>query len=251
MPHPSDATVQCPNCSSHLPEDSIFCQVCGSKLPLATPEISQSSALMNELLTNIETEESTGNPLFLRPGPHIFRQSQTEIRQKLQYVQDIAIQKRFTQAKVYSKKRLLVVGITTAVIVALLVILAMNSIHNRELRNFATSEMRAVYSNVYADITSLKPEHFVYSTTVSPYSSITKVICKCQTIEGETIWATIDIWDYPNGNAHNQTANKPQYYSKSAPVRITGCVTTAERIDNDLATFLGDVFILDVESMQG
>ena len=253
MSLPSDATVKCPNCNSELPDDSIFCQVCGIKLPFTvTPEISQFDVLMNELLTNIDTEELTGNTLLLRPSSHYppRNHTQAEIQQKLQYVQDIAIQKRFAKTKVYSKKRLLAAGITTAIIALLLVIIVMGGIHNRELRNFATTEMRTAYSNVYADIISMKPEYFVYSKSVSPYSNITKVICKCQTIDGETIWATFDIWDYPDGNAHIQTANKPHYYSKSTPMRLTGCVTTAERIDNNLATFFGDVFILDVESMQ-
>jgi len=99
---------------------------------------------------------------------------------------------------------------------------AIDSAHNSELRNLATETMNDDYTNVYADIVSMEPEYFVYTSYNSSSYDISEVICKCKTVEGKTIWVAVDIWEYPGGSSTSEERNEAQYYSKSNPKRIVG-----------------------------
>lgn len=123
---------------------------------------------------------------------------------------------------------------------------AIDSAHNSELRNFATETMNDDYTNVYADIVSMEPEYFVYTSYNSSPYDISEVICKCKTVEGKTIWVAVDIWEYPGGSSTSEERNEAQYYSKSNPKRIVGSVTTAGKVMDELEDRIGDILVLDV-----
>ena len=106
------------------------------------------------------------------------------------------------------------------------------------------------YTNVYADVVSMEPEYFVTTTSGSSYLGITELICKCRTVEDETIWVVIDTWEYPGGSSYDEDKNEAHYYSKSEPMRLTGTVTTAEKVVDRLKYSIGDVFVLDVRELQ-
>ena len=126
------------------------------------------------------------------------------------------------------------------------IIYAFYSAHNSELRNFVTETMSEDYTNVYADIVSMEPEYFIYTSYNNTPHDISKVICECNTVEGKTIWVVVDIWKYPGGSSTSEEQNEAQYYSKSDPKRIVGKVTTSEKVMDELESRIGDIFVLDV-----
>lgn len=219
--------VICPKCNSGLPEDSEFCHMCGTKLSAATT--SEPS----------QTEQE--------------KQSQADIERKrieqIQYERDLAIQKRIavTEAANRRKKiiKRIVICIVAAIIAAGIIKIVIDSVHNSELRNFATEKMNDDYTKVYADVVSIEPEYFVYTSYNNGRYDISEIVCRCVTVEGKRIWATVDIWEYPGGSSIEEH-NEPQFYSKSNPKRIVGSVTTAKKVMDELAGEIGNVFVLDV-----
>ena len=47
----------------------------------------------------------------------------------------------------------------------------------------------------------------------------------------------------------NEENNKPYYYNKSDPLRLSGSVTTASEVVDGLDNSIGDVFVLDVYNL--
>lgn len=195
--------------------------------------------------SNIQQNATSTMPVSAKPEyqTHLLEQQKQE-----------AIQKRIAETKAAEKKKKILRYIILAVIVIWISIsitrCTMESVHNSKLRNFATETMSDDYNNVYADIVSMEPEYFVYTSYNNGPYSISEVVCKCKTVEGEIIWATIYSWKYPGGSSHDEEKNEAQYYSKSNPMKLTGSVTTAENIIDRLATSIGNVFVLNVTSME-
>ena len=183
----------------------------------------------------------------------IEQQRQEELeRQRIATIQkerELAILKRVASTEAANKRKKIIKIVVICVVVAIIAIgiisSAIDSAHNSELRNFATETMDDDYTNIYADIVSMEPEYFVYSSyNNSPYD-ISEVICKCETVEGKIIWAAIDIWEYPGGSSTEEN-NKPQYYSKTSPKRIVGRVTTSRKVMDELESRIGDILVFDV-----
>ncbi len=184
------------------------------------------------------------------------RQEELE-RQRVAEIQNernLAILKRVAVQKVADKRKKIIKIIIISVVVALILIgiisSAIDSAHNNELRNFATETMNDDYTNVYADIVSVEPEYFVYTSRGTTYREITEVVCKCKTVEGKTVWIVFFSWEYPGGSARNEDAYETLTYSKSNPARITGYVTTARSVIKELENSIGNVFVLRMENME-
>ena len=185
------------------------------------------------------------------------RQEQRE-RERLAQIQrekNIAIQKRVAAIEAANKRKKIITAVIVIIIVAIIAVSivqsARESAFNGQLRNFATETMNDDYTNVYADVISMEPEYFVTTKSGSSYLGITEIICKCKTVEGKTIWVTIDTWDYPGGSSYDEDKNEAQYYSKTNPMRLTGTVTTAEKVVDRLENSIGNVFVLDVRELNG
>jgi hypothetical protein len=183
------------------------------------------------------------------------RQEQRE-RERLAQIQrekNIAIQKRVAAIEAANKRKKIITAAIVVIVVAIIAVLivqsARESAFNGQLRNFATETMNDDYTNVYADVVSMEPEYFVTTTSGSSYLGITEVICRCKTVEGKTIWVAIDTWDYPGGSSYDEDKNEAQYYSKTNPMRLTGTVTTAEKVVDRLENSIGNVFVLDVREL--
>lgn len=180
------------------------------------------------------------------------RQEELE-RQRIAEIQkerNIAILKRVAATEAENKKnktiKTIIICIIAVIIAFFIVKGLIDDAHNSEQRNFATETMNDDYTNVYADIVSMEPEYFVYTSyNHSPYD-ISEVICKCKTVEGKTIWASVDIWEYPGGSSTSEERNEPQYYSGTNPKRIVGSVTTSGKVMDELESRIGDIFVLDV-----
>lgn len=238
----------CRKCGAKLLEDSMFCDKCGTKVitqfeqspvsqEMITPTTNQ-----NKSIPSVVNSQQSAEAEYLR---------QAQIRQE----RNSALAKRVVATQTAERKKkiikIAVIVAAVAIILALIINAAVESAHNSELRNFATETMSEDYTNVYADIVSMEPEYFVYTSyNNSPYS-ISEVVCKCVTVEGKSIWVAVDIYEYPGGSSSNEDRNEPQYYSKSNPKRIVGRVTTSGRVMDELETKIGDVLVLSVTERIG
>ena len=165
-----------------------------------------------------------------------------------------AIQKREEAIRATEKKKKIIkiatISLAAAIIIGLIIYSVIIEIHNSELRNFASDSMNDDYTNVYADIVSMKPEYFIYMSSSTSYYGITEVVCKCKTVEGYTVWASISSWKYPGGDSRDEESYKEYYYSASNPMRLIGSVTTSENVYDNLPNWIGDVYVLNVNSLQ-
>ena len=152
----------------------------------------------------------------------------------------------------YMRKKIIKISIVFVVAIFILVLIINSAVHktqNAQLRNFATENMSEEYTNVYADVLSIEPEYFVYSSYDGGLPMISEVVCKCETIEGLFIWVTISDNDYPDGGFF-EYEYEPKQYDAVNPLRLTGRVTTSEDVMEELENSIGDIFVLDVRDLQ-
>lgn len=150
------------------------------------------------------------------------------------------------------RNKIIKISIIAAIAIVILVLIissAVNSARNAELRNFATETMNEDYTNVYADVVSIEPEYFVYTSYSGSSYMISEVVCRCKTVEGKSIWVTIDRGDYPGGGWDEDDFESKTYYQFN-PMRLTGRVTTSGDVIEKLANSIGDVFVLEVKELQ-
>lgn len=211
---------RCPRCHANLPNDSMFCQFCGTRLSASEP------VSPNSLATDIQKERNAA----------ILKRIETQK----------AADKRNKIIKIIARSVAIV--LVTIGIISYAISDAKKSSYNNELRNFATETMSDDYTNVYADVTLMRPEYFIYSTSsqVKWWREISRVVCKCTTEEYKTIWIVVDIEQYPGGSATSEEQNKTQYYASNSPKRVTGKVTTSGKVMKELEKRIGDVFMIDV-----
>lgn len=136
-----------------------------------------------------------------------------------------------------------------AVVISLICCYAVDNAQNAELRNFAAETMREDYSNVYADVVSIEPEYFVYTSYSGSSYKISEVVCKCKTVEGKFIWVTIESVDYPGGG-WNEHDFRSKTYDQLNPMRLSGRVTKSGDVIEDLADSIGEVYVLEVKDLQ-
>ena len=168
-------------------------------------------------------------------------------------VKDNSGSRTVVSSKKNKKSKIIKLSIIIAVvilIVGLIIGSVVKSAHNSQLRNFATETMNEDYNNVYADIVSMEPEYFIYTSFNNQPYDLSEIVCKCTTVEGKSIWVAIDVWEYPGGSSIEEN-NLPQYYSTSNPKRIYGRVSTAGQIKDTLENRVGNIFVLDVTQRIG
>lgn len=150
-----------------------------------------------------------------------------------------------------SKKNLIIKSLLVLVLVAMVAI-GIGDIcsmaYNGSRRNYAMGDIREGYTCVYADMVSIEPEGFIYSAQKTKTQEITKVVCKCTTVEGTTVWALFNAWDYPEGDSQNVESYKTWQVSDSSSMRVIGCIKDAnEVLEGD---YNGDGLILVVYSVK-
>ena len=149
-------------------------------------------------------------------------------------------------------KKSISIGAIIIFIIAVLVIYGVqdskNEKYNGELRNFATDEMNEDFTNVYADVISIQPKHYVYKYATNRTGiklndgDLTQIVCECETVEGKTIWVSFFYWECPAYNSFGD--EKIVEYSIDDPLRIVGYVNTASEIAEDLDEAIGICFVL-------
>lgn len=167
------------------------------------------------------------------------------------------LQKRMIAAETEQKRRKKLK--TILILIALLIVSAfivngiMKEAYYNKLRNMATDDMDSHFNNVYADVISIEPEYFVYQYNTTKYGTkvgegnLWDVVCKCETVEGKTIWVSFFYQYYPTGNhSKYEFSYQPCFYEHEKPLRLTGYVNTARQVADELVAEIGTVYVLDV-----
>lgn len=245
-------------CINHQAEE--LCCSCGTNVCVAFDALDEAflaDKYAEYVAAKQKQEEQARQEKEKRERAEGIRQEQCE-RERLAQIQrekNIAIQKRVAAIEAENKRKKIITAVIVVIVVATIAVWivqsARESAFNGQLRNFATETMNDDYTNVYADVVSMEPEYFVTTKSGASYLGITEIICRCKTVEGKTIWVTINTWDYPGGSSYDEDKNEAQYYSKTNPVRLTGTVTTAEKVVDRLENSIGNVFVLDVRELNG
>ena len=96
---------------------------------------------------------------------------------------------------------------------------------------------------------------------------LTDIVCECKTKEGTKVWASIRYSEYPNnklksfpvipgGQYTGQYLKyldqyfKPATYSKNTPLRISGTVSYADSVADDLEKEIGNVLVICVRELE-
>lgn len=155
---PSHTKLTCPKCNSVIPGDSVFCQVCGSKLSDSTvPKPMYSDARLRHMLSNVDKWELMDwRRVQDRSALQMTEQQRQEaLEQRLQQAQDIAIAKRITRTIESNSKTaetsLVILGIVAVIIAILTVTLLFRAVHNEEPRNFVPLKQSTVLQQVQCD----------------------------------------------------------------------------------------------------
>lgn len=240
--HGTQAKLMCPECGSELPADSAFCQSCGIKLNRAVASNSK-----------VTEKQELGKQM---------TQSQTNYTHNRNECED-AFQKRSVAAKTAERKRkkrkIIIISIVVVLVMFFIANEAKKEAYRNQSRNMATEVMDESFTNVYADVVTIEPEYFVYqyrttsSGTVISSGDLWDVVCKCKTVEGETIWASIFYQYYPGIPSYTNDEDdfKPLRYSKDAPMRLVGSIDTARQVVDGLEAAIGNIFVLDVSKLSG
>ena len=234
--------VKCSKCNAELLEENTFCGKCGNRIK-SPIEVSP-------------TRVAVGNPLEVYSecdmAETIYEQQaedrdfcQTKIQQDL----NEALLKRMIISNAAKKKKKRIKILVIVVMITAVLVFAANAIvdnaNNSKLRNFATDVMDEDYTNVYADIVSIEPEYFVYTSFDNGPETISSVICKCVTIEGRIIWAEVATNEYPSGS-YLLGKYEPYYYDQANPKRIVGRASQSGKIVDGLEQRIGNVMVLRV-----
>ena len=129
-----------------------------------------------------------------------------------------------------------------------------NEKYNGKLRNFATETMSKDFTNVYADVISIEPKHYVYKYMTNRTGiklndgDLTEIVCECKTVEGKNIYVSFFYWECPAYNSFQD--DEKVEYSIENPLRITGYVEKASEVADDLDNVIGEVFVLFSQETQ-
>ena len=129
-----------------------------------------------------------------------------------------------------------------------------NDKYNGELRNFATETMCEDFTNVYADVISIEPKHYVYEYVTDRTGTklndgdLTEIVCECKTVEGKNIYVSFFYWECPAYNSFQD--DEKVEYSIENPLKITGYVKKASEVADDLDDVIGEVFVLFSKEVQ-
>ena len=238
------ALINCPECNKEISDQASHCPQCGYPMTknkrFKMDNVERPSALLKDLGDKV--------------GKAIEVQKE-KLDSKLQNNRtraEIEKKEASTQKRMKTVKRLLISVVVLAIVIWFGMTLK-DDMYRGELRNIDTDYIEEGFTNVYADVVSIEPVHFVYEYKATnsgmTYGNGTfkEIVCKCETVEGNIIWASFFYHYYPDNNySTNEGDYTTHTYSKEAPYRISGHMKDAGRIADNLEMAIGDVLVLDV-----
>ena len=199
-----------------------------------------------------------------------------EKREEISQLKNDIIEKRYALAqkeeKQHERRKTWIIVLSVIVLGAIIISLcvcagrknaaeraeaAKHALYLRETRNMATDEMEVDFSNVYANVVSIKPKYFIYTYEMHngvkyPWTEkLSEIVCQCKTVEGKMIWVAINYLDYPEASySHNEADYKNKYYSEKNPMKLTGEIKSLQGYADGLNSITKDRFILKVKKME-
>ena len=238
------ALISCPECSREISDKAAYCPQCGYPISKYKREKNDK---VETLLRDIGSKasksvEATKEKLDAKI-------SNNRSRETVENKETLA-KKRVQTVKVV--KRVLISAVVLAVVIWFGMILK-DDLYRGEARNIDTDYIEEGFTNVYADVISIEPVHFVYEYKATN-SGMTygdgkfqEVVCRCVTVEGKVFWASFFYHYYPDNNYSTKEGDYTTHtYSKESPYRISGHMKAADRIADNLDNAIGDVLVLDV-----
>ncbi|MBR6185343.1 MAG: hypothetical protein IKI05_01515 [Bacteroidaceae bacterium] len=123
---------------------------------------------------------------------------------------------------------------------------------NSQYRNMGIEIIEAGYFNVFADVVSIEPEYIIslhHETKTGKtigQDTPKSVLCRCLTVEGKTIWASISVHGYPRGKGAEDKGYETLIYDADTPMHLLGKIDTAKNVAKDLEEKIGKEFVLIV-----
>lgn len=160
----------------------------------------------------------------------------------------------------------LVAGVIIFLIIAAIISANENAIkeekkkeENSKLRNFATERMKLEYDNVYADLVLIEPKYCITSNIkdskgLTTYRYATNIICKCETVEGNTIWVSFTQDNFPLDNKMlldwylQFKILEPIEYSSDNPLKVYGTVTSSQAFSGEFSE-IDKSFVLSITTV--
>lgn len=101
-----------------------------------------------------------------------------------------------------------------------------------------------------ADVVAIAPVYGVYQESSLSYKTVyTSVVCKCGTIEGDTVWAYMTVDEYKANFDEDASITSANFAFSDMvvleePVRVSGLATAADSVVSGLAESIGEETVM-------
>ncbi len=237
--------ITCQYCQSKLSSERKVCPYCGT---MVEREAVQKNIEQNHIDVSHQAEKESCEENALARQIRL----QNEIA--------IAMQKRniISQMQANKERRIkrTILFAVVAFVAVCLIITAIDIAYWEIERNFDVDEISDECMNVYADIVYFEPYYIIEETEYKGNIQIgeaeeNRILCKCRTVGGKTVWLEIWVWDYTGTieyRGENPTSDYDvQYFDE--PIRVRGFISTFQKEIDNAPEGMEDTLVLFVSNI--
>ena len=127
-----------------------------------------------------------------------------------------------------------------------------NTINTIESYNMGTEEIASQKKNVYADVIRMNPVYIIYDQDSKSSYDIRRIVFKCDTVEGKTIWASVSLTDYLELFKHDylEKGFVEHTFDTDNPLRLVGNARKAKDEARNLKEEIGNIYLLHVDELE-